>query len=157
MLSCKCQCDSHLENTKAHVSLLLCKLSDNLFIHGDRIKKKKHHADKCVSCRCMWHGLFSHWLMGFVFVLFCFPIQQFNEKLKEQTSNPWQQPCNPWFVMLSMLHCKHIQTAYQGSKHRKDLLSCGRSLPLRTWCFFYHLYTTIVHLKQKANKSKWYK
>lgn len=56
--------------------------------------------------------------------LFCFPIQQFNEKLKDQTGNPWQQPRDPRFVMLSMLHCKQIQTAY----HRQQTLK--RSIKL---------------------------
>lgn len=68
--------------------------------------------DKCVSCKCMSEmGFSAVFVFLFFFVLLCFPIQQFNEKLKDQTSNPWQQPRNPRFVMLSMLHCKQIQTA----------------------------------------------
>lgn len=43
--------------------------------------------NKCVSCRCMSEMVFSaKKLMGVFFV--CFPIQQFNEKLKDQTGNP---------------------------------------------------------------------
>lgn len=50
-----------------------------------------------------------------------FPIQQFNEKGKDQTGNPRQQPRNPRFVMLIMQHCKHTQTANRRSKQRGDL------------------------------------
>lgn len=65
--------------------------------------------------------------MGVLFFFFiCFPVQQFNEILEYWTDNPQQQPCNPWFVMSSMLYCKQTQAAYQGSN---DLLSYARSLP----------------------------
>ncbi len=134
----QCQCDSQLENTKAHVSLSQRSLSDHLFIHEEaqhyrwnkKMKKTFIRINVCpANVWVRWSFLPRGW-WEFFFV--CFPIQQFNEKLKDQTGNPWQQPRNPRFVMLSMLHCKQIQAAYQGSKHRKDLLSCARSSPLRT-------------------------
>lgn len=136
-----CQCDSHLENTKPHVSLSLPSVgSFFLFMRKHCIPDTifRNILRINVSCKCMSEMVFSaKRLMGVFFPSdVCFQIQQFNEKLKDQTGNPWQQPRNPRFVMLSMLHCKQIQAAYQGCKHRKDLLSRARSLPLRTWMFF---------------------
>lgn len=55
--------------------------------------------------------------------------------------------------MLSMLHCKQIQAAYQGTKHGKDLLSCARSLPLRTSMFFPPLIQNNCPFETKRNKN----
>lgn len=104
-------------------------------------------------CMYVWDGLLYQEAEGNILFFVCFPIVQFNEKLKDQTGNPWQQPRNPRFMMLSMLHCKQIQAAYQGGKHGERSVQLHKVIALEnTDVFCPYLYRATVHLKPKRNK-----
>lgn len=99
-------------------------------------------------CMYVWDGLLCQEAEGNILFFVCFQIVQFNEKLKDQTGNPWQQPRNPRFMMLSMLHCKQIQAAYQGGKHVERSIKLRKVIALENTDVFHpYLYRTTDHLK----------